>query len=126
MTRRLATFLVVGAMNSLFGYGMFAFFIFAGLHYSLAVMLGTVLGVLFNFKTTGRLVFKSHDNRLIFRFVGVYVVNYLLTVAALRLLDGLRINMYGAGLIVTAPMALISYLLLSRFVFVEKTVHAAH
>lgn len=52
-------FLLVGVMNAAFGYGCFAAFLYLGLHYSLALLLATILGVLFNFKSIGALVFGS-------------------------------------------------------------------
>ncbi|HEY6837603.1 MAG TPA: GtrA family protein [Geobacteraceae bacterium] len=120
MDSRLPKFLLVGVLNTVFGYSLFAFFIFVGLHYSLAVLLSTVLGILFNFKTIGRLVFRSHNNRLIFRFVATYGLTYLLNVVFLRILDGLRVNMYIAGMLLLIPLALISFVLQKKYVFTEK------
>ena len=62
-------FVLVGILNTAFGYLVFALLLFLGLHYTLAVILSTIAGVLFNFKTTGTLVFKNHNNKLIFKFV---------------------------------------------------------
>ena len=120
MDRRLLKFLLVGALNTVFGYSLFAFFIFLGVHYSLAVLLSTILGILFNFKTIGRLVFGSHNNRLIFRFVATYGVTYLLNVATLKVLDSFRVNMYIAGLLLLVPLALVSFVLQKKYVFTEK------
>ncbi|HEY6008352.1 MAG TPA: GtrA family protein [Geobacteraceae bacterium] len=113
-------FLLVGALNTVFGYSLFAFFIFLGVHYSLAVLLSTILGILFNFKTIGRLVFGSRNNRLIFRFVATYGVTYLLNVATLKVLDSFRVNMYIAGLLLLVPLALVSFVLQKKYVFTEK------
>ncbi len=120
MDSRLPKFLLVGVLNTAFGYSLFALFIFLGVHYSLAVLLSTVLGILFNFKTIGRLVFRSHNNRLIFRFVATYGLTYLLNVVILRILDGLRVNMYIAGMLLLIPLALISFVLQKKYVFTEK------
>lgn len=120
MDRRLLKFLLVGALNTVFGYSLFAFFIFLGVHYSLAVLLSTILGILFNFKTIGRLVFGSRNNRLIFRFVATYGVTYLLNVATLKVLDSFRVNMYIAGLLLLVPLALVSFVLQKKYVFTEK------
>lgn len=92
------------------------------MHYALAVLLASVIGVLFNFKTIGILVFQNGSNRLIFRFLGVYLVTYLLNVSALKACASFRINMYVAGLLVALPMAVISFLLLSRFVYLKAPV----
>ena len=55
--RKFVRFLLVGVLNTLFGYFSFATLIIIGLDYKLAALLATIIGVLFNFQTTGRLVF---------------------------------------------------------------------
>jgi putative flippase GtrA len=125
MTIKFAKFVAVGIVNTVFGYSVYALFIFLGMHYALAVLFGTVLGVLFNFKTTGRLVFKVNDNRLLIRFVGVYIVTYLINVAALKIFNYYGFNMYTAGLLLIVPVAVISFVLQSRFVFREKPTNTA-
>lgn len=117
--RRFFKFLLVGGINTLFGYSLYAFFIFLNFHYSLAVLFGTVIGVLFNFKTTGKIVFKSSDNSLLFKFVGVYAVTYVINVSCLKVCDLFKMNMYFAGAILILPVALVSFMLQRRFVFTE-------
>jgi putative flippase GtrA len=114
---RFIKFLFVGGLNTLFGYGMFALFIYFDLHYSIASLLATMLGVLFNFKTTGKLVFRSSNNRLIFRFIGVYVIGYLVNILFLKIFQLFEINVYLSGAILILPLAVLSYLLNSRYVF---------
>ena len=46
MTRTFFTYILVGILNTAVGYGLFALFISFGIHYSLAVLLSTLLGVL--------------------------------------------------------------------------------
>jgi len=88
---KFARFLLVGAINTLFGYFLYGSLILIGLNYKYAVLLATILGVLFNFQTTGKLVFGSKNNKLIFRFVLVYVVTFLLNVEALRIVDAIEL-----------------------------------
>lgn len=120
MKNRFVRYLLVGILNTVFGYSLYAFFIFLNLHYSVAVLLGTVLGVLFNFKTIGKLVFKSHNNALIFRFVTVYALTYFVNVGGLRIFKGYNINMYLSGFLMLFPATVISYTLHKRFVFKES------
>lgn len=119
MKRILITYLLVGILNTAVGYSLFAFFIFLGLHYTVAVLLGTVLGVLFNFKTIGGLVFKSHNNALLFRFVAVYVITYFINVSGLRIFDSYGVNMYLAGFLMIFPTTAVSFTLHKCFVFRE-------
>lgn len=115
--KRLMLFFVVGGINTLFGYCLYALLLYFHLHYALASLLGTVGGVLFNFKTTGTIVFKNHDNRLLYKFIAVYCATYLINVGCLRIFALHGANMYVAGLILVIPIALLSYTLLKRFVF---------
>jgi putative flippase GtrA len=124
---KFARFLLVGVLNTLFGYFLYGTLILIGLDYKYAVLLATILGVLFNFQTTGRLVFGSKNNKLIFRFVLVYVVTFLLNVEALRIVDAIDIGieqktkMLIAGAILVLPMAVISFILMKLFVFRERS-----
>ncbi|MBQ2644221.1 GtrA family protein [bacterium] len=113
-------FLFVGGLNTAFGYGVFAFFIFLKFHFAIASFLSTVLGILFNFKTTGIIVFKNHDNKLIFRFLGAYVIIYLLNILFLKIFKIMYVNMYLAGFILIFPMAVVSFILMKKFVFINN------
>lgn len=110
-------FVLVGILNTAFGYLVFALLLFFGLHYTLAVILSTIAGVLFNFKTTGTLVFKNHNNKLIFKFVAVYAITAVLGIIILRVAELAHINLYFAGLVSTGICAIISFLLNKNWVF---------
>jgi len=110
-------FLIVGGINTIFGYSVFALFIFVGLHYALAALVSSIVGVLFNFKTTGILVFKNHDNQLISKFISVYVVIYLINIIALKQLNSYCANMYYAGALLILPLAFCSFFLNKKYVF---------
>lgn len=110
-------FVLVGGLNTIFGYSIFALLVLTGLHYTLAVGVATVAGVLFNFKTTGMLVFRSADNRRIVRFVGVYLVVYALNIAVIRVATLFDIEVLLAGALAIVPVALLSYTMNRVFVF---------
>ena len=114
-------FILVGILNTMVGYGLFALFIYLGLHYSLAVLFSTILGVMFNFKSIGKLVFNTCNNDRIYHFIGVYVLLYLLNVSGLWGLSFIGMeNMYIAGAILLAPLAVISFILNKNFVFNQE------
>ncbi len=118
MKRQLLSFLLVGILNTIFGYSLFVLFIYLGLYYPIAVLFSTILGVLFNFKTIGKLVFGSSDNCLIFRFILVYVITYLLNIFFFWLFKRLGFdNMYINGFVLLIPLAAVSFLLNKFFVF---------
>lgn len=114
-------FLMIGALNTAFAYGMYALFIFLGFHYALAVFLSTAIGICFSFKTLGTFVFNNPANRLIFKFFTVYSGCYLLNVGILRTLTvaGMK-NLYLAGLISSFLVAMVSFFLNKFVVFVRK------
>lgn len=119
--KRFIKFLLVGGLNTAFGYLVFALLIWLGLHYSLATFLSTVIGIVFNFFTTGRLVFQNSDNGLIFRFFTVYGVYWVINVSAIWLvtLTGYT-NLYVIGIALVLPCAMVSYVLMKVFVFGNK------
>lgn len=119
-TPRLLRFLVVGGINTVFGYCAYASLLFVGLHYGWAALLGTIAGVIFNYFTTGGLVFDRLGQGDLVRFVLVYVVIYLLNVAALAVLEHFGVGPYIGGLACILPMALVSFLLMRTFVFAER------
>jgi putative flippase GtrA len=120
MQRQFIKFLFVGGINTVFGFGLFAFLIYIGFHYTIAVLIGTILGVLFNFKTTGKIVFASHDHRLIWKFFGVYSIIYLLNILGLYLLEKVIHNTYISGSILILPLALLSFILNKNYVFARS------
>jgi putative flippase GtrA len=110
-------FLLVGLLNTIFGYSIFAVLNILGLPYYLSILFATILGVLFNFKTIGKIVFKSRDNKLIFNFIIVYSFVYFLNIMGLKLVLPLKINLLMAQAILVLPLALVSYILNRTFVF---------
>lgn len=118
--KRFMKFLFVGLLNTIFGYSIFALFIFLNVHYSIASLLSTVLGVIFNFKTISKLVFKNNNNALIFKFIGVYTVIYIVNISFLRIFKTLSVNMYIAGGILVLPLAILSFILNKKYVFKER------
>lgn len=111
-------FVLVGGINTLFGYGLFSLLIYLSFHYTLAVALSTIMGVLFNFFTTGRLVFKNFDANKIFRFIFIYIVLYLINIGSLFILESFGyLNMYVNALVLIIPLSILSFILNKYYVF---------
>lgn len=103
-------FIFVGVLNTAFGYGVYCLGIWIGLSYWWATLISNVLGVVFNFKTTGVLVFKNHNNWLFFRFALCYVLAYFLNVGIIALFTHFTtINQYISGFVATVFVALFSF-----------------
>src|SRR5689334_4804355 len=81
---KLARFLAVGALNTVFGYSIFAVvYLFSG-RANIALIVATIIGVLFNFFTTGRFVFRSKTWRRFVPFCGAYGASYLVNLVLLN------------------------------------------
>ncbi|MBT3778024.1 MAG: GtrA family protein [Pelagibacteraceae bacterium] len=110
-------FIFIGGINTLFGYGVYLFFLFFGLNFAIAALVSTILGIIFNFFTTGRFVFNSKNNSLFFRFILVYVLIYFFTVIGLSILYSNGISYEFGGAILILPNAFLSFFLNKKFVF---------
>ncbi|MBU0640350.1 MAG: GtrA family protein [Planctomycetes bacterium] len=105
-------------LNTAFGYGVYAVFILLELPRPAALAIATVMGVLFNFKTTGRIVFGSRDNRLLLRFVLVYAVMYGLNTGLLELLcRKVGLGSLVGQAIVLPVVVMVTFLAMKTFVF---------
>lgn len=117
LSSQLVRFLLVGGLNTLVGYALFAAFVWAGLPFPLAIGVATILGIAFNFQSTGRLVFGGAPLSQLGRFVAAYALVYLVNVGSVALLMRTGLNVYLANAVVILPLALISFVLQRRFVF---------
>ena len=113
-------YLLIGGVNTSFGYCVFAFLLFFGIHYSLAVLVATILGILFNFQTYGRFVFKNHSWNLLGRFVFVYTSMYLANITLLLVFDLFVANLYISGAMTTPVIAYLGYILNKRYVWIKS------
>lgn len=114
---RFLRFLLIGGINTVFGYGLF--------YLALAVMpttfgalsVSTGLAILFNFMTTGSYVFGSRDPRRLMRFYGVYIVAFVYNALGLALLERLAIGPRVGAILLLPGAVVLSYLLNRRYVF---------
>jgi putative flippase GtrA len=95
---------------------------FRGVHlggaaYPAAIGLATILGVAFNFQSTGRLVFGGALAERLPSFLVVYGLGYAVNVGAVAILLSLGLNVYAANALIIVPLALLTFLLQRRFVF---------
>ncbi|MES2945722.1 MAG: GtrA family protein [Pseudomonadota bacterium] len=111
-------FLLVGVMNTAFGYGLFALLTWLGLAYPVAIGLASLGGIAFNFQSIGRLVFKKGAplSRM-GRFAAVYAVVYGVNIGGVAAFLHFGLNVYLANALMILPLALLAYLLQQKFVF---------
>lgn len=82
-----------------------------------ALLAGILVGVIFNFFTTGGYVFRDLTATRFFRFVVAYLFVYMVNLGAVMLLSLWIDSVIWIQTILSIPVALGSYLLMSRFVF---------
>ena len=116
-----ARFLAVGVLNTAFGYAVFYGALAASRNSLLALVVSTIVGVLFNFFSIGSLVFASTDPRRLMRFFGVYGVVFVVDALALRLLEALGVGSALAQAMLLPGLAILSYLLNKNLVFLDRT-----
>jgi len=116
---RFVKFLIVGLINTIFGYSVYASLIYINLSYLTALLLATVLGVVFNYFTFGRGVFSSQGNwRVFVKFLIAYTVVYVVNALALSTLTTkLYLSPYLGQLICLPLSVVLSWLLMNYWVY---------
>lgn len=115
--QRFFRFLAVGILNTIFGYGVFALIYLATSSYRIAIVVATAIGVLFNFATTGRLVFGNRGFRAFFPFVAGYVVVLGLNIALVEILVATSVPALVAQLLAIPVVVPASYAINALAVF---------
>lgn len=117
LKKQIVSFILVGLLNTAFGYGVYTLFIYLGFNYVSAALYATIIGVFFNFKTIGKIVFGSNENGLIFKFIAVYVVVFIVNVLCIKIFKSVGFNDYIAGFLAIGPYAIVSFILNKKYVF---------
>lgn len=112
-------FLGVGVLNTVFGYAIYAMLIFVNVPYLIALLAATVVGVIFNYFSFGRMVFHGYGGWFIFgKFVIAYAVIYGANAALLRALTGDFLLSPYVGQVICIPLSvLLSWLLMTYWVY---------
>ena len=117
LARPFVRFLLAGGLNALFGLAVYLACVALALPTWAALLVGTVDGVAFNFLTLGGYAFRDLSARRLPRFVGSYALVYAVNLAALHALRPLVPSAMWRQVLLTVPLALLSWLLMSRVVF---------
>ena len=119
--RQFLRFLVAGGVNTLFGFSVNLAVMLSGQPVWLSMLVGTVAGVTFNFFTHGGYAFRDMSARRLPRYVAGYAVVYLVGLAAFHVLNVVVPGPVLCQVLLVVPMALFSYLIMSRFVFGQRS-----
>lgn len=112
-------FLGVGVLNTVFGYAIYAMLIFVNVPYLIALLAATVVGVIFNYFSFGRMVFHGYGGWFVFgKFVIAYAVIYGANAALLRALTSDFLLSPYVGQVICIPLSvLLSWLLMTYWVY---------
>jgi len=110
-------FIKVGIINTLFYYSIYILFLGFGFTYFIAILVATIFGVIFNFKTFGKYVFFNEDKERFFIFVIAYIILYMINLTFVSIFNYWIDNYYLSGFIAIFPYAFFSFYINKRFVF---------
>jgi putative flippase GtrA len=114
---RFLAFIGVGVLNTAFGYAIFAAIYLLTGSYRVAIVIATAVGVVINYFTTGRLVFKNRGARAFLPFVFGYAVVCVVNILFVDALVVGSISAYHAQAIALPLAAVMSFLINDRLVF---------
>ncbi|WP_415643908.1 GtrA family protein [Sphingomonas antarctica] len=114
--KQLIRFYQAAAINTAFGFGIYALMIHLGLNLYVSQIIAQILGVTFNYFTYSRHVFRDRDASKR-AFILAYASNYLVNLTMLAVFDRLVRSDYLAGLLATIVASILNYLLLKSLVF---------
>jgi putative flippase GtrA len=110
-------FVLVGVVNTAFGYALFAiFYLLLGSH-QLAIVFATACGVVFSFHSTGRLVFRSRRLSALLPFVAGQAAVWLVNILLLDELTAHAISPLAGQTLALPILALLSYSINRYLVF---------
>jgi putative flippase GtrA len=115
--REIVAFLLVGLLNTGFGYAVYAFGYLAGLNPSIALAVAFCTSTLFNFFSTGRLVFQSSRWGAMPKYAGLAAGMYVVNAGGLNLVISLGVGPLEAQALVMCFTVPLSFLVSKFLVF---------
>lgn len=121
LKRRGFKFLAAGVLNSIFGFVVFGIASYAGAKTWQALLCSNAAGIIFNFYTIGGVVFRDMSRNSFFKFVTAYGMLFFVNIKCIEFLAPiLSNNRVSAQALLTPPMATLSYITMSFWVFANK------
>lgn len=113
-------FLLVGILNTVFGYGIYALFCYLEYTPSLAITIATILGTVHSFLWNKFYTFKSKEKSIleIIKFIAVYFISYLINLAIVLYFSRYHnMDKYIIGLASIFVSTIVSYVGHNKFSF---------
>ena len=105
-------FVIVGGINTVVGYGTFAFMIFTNTHYLVANICSTMVGIICSYMLNKYFTFRSCNKSImeICRFISVYLFSFAVgNLVLLVTVEWMRLTPYLAGGINLVTTTIISW-----------------
>jgi putative flippase GtrA len=118
--KKLFIFLLVGFINTLFGYTIYVLLVINNFDYKAAITISTIIGVIFNYISTGRFVFKYNRFNRIIPFISVYTLIYLVNLLLITFFLNIGFNELLSGAFALMPVVTLTFYLLNKYVYYDK------
>ena len=112
-------YISVGIINTIFGVTAYLFFLKILNNYFFAITLSTFVGVLFNYVTYSKGVFKSSSNKSFIRFILNYACMYVLCLALIYFFSTKGLDADVAGAISIIIISAINFFILKAIVYAK-------
>jgi len=111
-------FLLIGILNTIFGYALYSLFIYIELNYKLALLLSYFFGIVFNFLSYKIFVFKINYSYARFaKYFCSYLITYYINILLLSQLNLFVENFYLSQIFSLPFVIIVTWVLLNRWVF---------
>lgn len=117
LDHRIVRFFLVGVLNSAFGFCVFSAMVWLSGSTVAALLAANAAGLVFNFFSTGGLVFHTLALARLPKFLVCYTTMLLINYGLLDVLTPLVHSKIVAQAILTLPMAALSYVVLTFWVY---------
>jgi putative flippase GtrA len=108
-----------GLINMAFGLGAYALLVSIGINMFAAQAIAHVAGVVFNYQTYSRHVFRGAAPAKA-RFIASYALNYVISLATLAAIAAVVESAQLAGAATVFLVSVVNYFVLKRYVFQEE------
>lgn len=121
----LIRFLLAGVINTLFGYAVYAALIYINTPYLVALLVSTILGVIFNFFSFGRIAFQKNCNlRIFIKFLASYALIYAVnSIFLILFMKQFLLSPYISQILCIPVGVVISWILMKYWVYKVKATY---
>lgn len=111
-------FILIGIVNTIFGYLIFIILYYFLFNKEIALTLGFIISILFNYQTISNYVFNDSEQKKLIIFILIYIFTYFLNLLHLYItVDIYNINVYLAQFMTLLYLPAVSFYLNKNYVY---------